>query len=81
MLTTKSALLTKITESLRKENEIIIDDVTIDMSGGQEAEVFHAEKIYLDENNIPMIELENGESFELQECDFSELLSIYEEVC
>ena len=35
----------------------------------------------LDENNIPMIELENGESFELQECDFSELLSIYEEVC
>ena len=81
MLTTKSALLAKITESLRKENEIIIDDVNIDMSSGQQGEVFKAEKIYLDENNVPMIELENGETFELQECDYSELLSIYEEAC
>lgn len=81
MLTTKSALLAKITESLRKHNEIIIDDVDIDMSGGQQGEVFKAERIYLDENNVPMIELENGETFELQECDYSELLSIYEESC
>ena len=77
----KSSIIGNIVYKLRTYGDFQIDDVDIDMSGGQQAEVFKAERVYLDENNIPMVELENGEIIELEECDYNELIGIYDEIC
>ena len=78
---TKSSIISNIVYKLETYGDFSIDDVDIDMSGGQGCEVFKAERVYLDENNIPMVELENGEIIELEECDYNELIGLYDEIC
>lgn len=76
----KNNLISNIVYHLTTYGDFQIDDVDIDMSNGQGAEVFKAERIYLDENNTPMVELENGDIIELEECDYNELINLYEEI-
>ena len=77
----KSSIISNIVYKLRTYGDFQIDDVDIDMSGGQQCEVFKAERVFLDENNFPMVELENGEVIDLEECDYNELINLYDEIC
>lgn len=76
----KNKLISYIITFLEKFGNFTFDEVYVDMSGNDGAEVYRAETAFIDDDNIPYVELENGDIVELDELDYNELLDIYDEM-
>lgn len=57
-----------------------LEDVDIYDDDEQRGESHKVDMIYLSDDNIPCVELENGDVIELEELSYTELLSIQEEL-
>ena len=74
MCKSKQNLIQNIYFHLNQYGEFILWDVDINMQG----EAHKASKIFINSDNIAMVELDNGDEIDIEELSYNELLCIYE---
>ena len=74
MCKTKKNLIQNIYFHLNQYGEFILWDVDINMQG----EAHKASKIFINSNNIAMVELDNGDEIDIEELSYNELVCVYE---
>ena len=74
MCKTKKNLIQNIYFHLNQYGEFILWDVDINMQG----ESHKASKIFINSDNIAMVELDNGDEIDIEELSYNELVCVYE---
>ena len=74
MCKSKQNLIQNIYFHLNQYWEFILWDVDINMQG----ESHKASKIFINSNNIAMVELDNGDEIDIEELSYNELVCVYE---
>lgn len=75
----KNNVINNIYYHLRTYGEFLLWDVDI-YDDNMKGEVHKGVRVFIDEDNIAMIELDNGEIIDIQELDYNELVAVYDEI-
>lgn len=76
----KRHLVANIYEKLRTYGDFRLYDVDIYDDENCGGESHKTERIFINEDNIAMVELDNGDVIDIEELDYNELIAIYEEL-
>ena len=74
MCKSKQNLIQNIYFHLNQYGEFILWDVDIYMQG----EAHKASRIFINSDNIAMVELDNGDEIDIEELSYNELVCVYE---
>ena len=76
----KKHVIANIDLHLRQYGEFILWDVDIYDDDNMQGEVHKASRIFVNDDNITVVELDNGDEINIEELSYNELLCIYEEI-
>lgn len=76
----KKHVIANIDFHLRQYGEFILWDVDIYDDDNMQGEVHKASRIFVNDDNITVVELDNGDEINIEELSYNELLCIYEEI-
>ena len=74
MCKSKQNLIQNIYFHLNQYGEFILWDVDINMQG----EAHKASRIFINSDNIAMVELDNGDEIDIEKLSYNELVCVYE---
>lgn len=80
MHNSKKNIITNIDFHLRQYGEFILWDIDIYDDDNMQGEVHKASRIFINSDNIAIVELDNGDEINIEELSYNELLCIYEEI-
>ena len=78
MCKSKQNLIQNIYFHLNQYGEFILWDVDIYDDDDMKGEAHKASRIFINSDNIAMVELDNGDEIDIEELSYNELLCIYE---
>lgn len=73
---TRSNLIAQIYHQVNTYGEFLLWEVEISIQN----ESYHATKIFINEDNIAVVELENDIEIDIEELSYNELIEVYESV-
>ena len=79
-MNSKKNVIANIYFHLRQYGEFILWDVDIYDDDNMQGEVHKASRIFINSDNIAVVELDNGEEIDIEELSYNELLCVYEEI-
>lgn len=77
-MNSKKNIITNIDFHLRQYGEFILWDIDIYDDDNMQGEVHKASRIFINSDNIAIVELDNGDEINIEELSYNELLCIYE---
>ena len=77
-MNSKKNIITNIDFHLRQYGEFILWDIDIYDNDNMQGEVHKASRIFINSDNIAIVELDNGDEINIEELSYNELLCIYE---
>ena len=80
MCKSKRNIISNIYFHLNQYGWFTLCDVDIYDDDNMQGEVHKATKIFINSDNIAMVELDNGDEIDIEELSYNELLCIYEEI-
>ena len=80
MHNSKKNIITNIDFHLRQYGEFILWDIDIYDDDNMQGELHKASRIFINSDNIAIVELDNGDEINIEELSYNELLCIYEEI-